>query len=86
MVGQLGEKTGGDPQADGALNMITSMMGGLNGNGGSGTPDIAGMMSGIMGGLNGKGGTSDIAGMMSGMMGGLMNGGQFPSMTEDNNK
>ena len=44
------------------------------------------MMSGIMGGLNGKGGAPDIAGMMSGMMGGLMNGGQFPSMTEDNNK
>ena len=90
MVGQLGEKTGGDPQADGALNMITSMMGGLNGNGNGngngGTPDIAGMMSGIMGGLNGKGGAPDIAGMMSGMMGGLMNGGQFPSMTEDNNK
>ena len=86
MVGQLGEKTGGDPQTDGAMNMLTTMMGGLGGANGSGgaPPDLAGMMSGMLGGLGGAngsgGGTPDLAGMMSGMMSGLMNGGGVPGM------
>ena len=56
MVGQLGEKTGGDPQAEGAMNMLTTMMGGLGGGGGDGAPpDLAGMMSGVMGLMSGGG-------------------------------
>ena len=58
MVGQLGDKTGGDPQAEGAMNMLSTMMGGLGagGEGGDGAPDIAGMMQGMMSGLSGGGG------------------------------
>ena len=52
MVGQLGDKTGGnDPQAANAINMITSMVGNLSGaaSGGSGqTPDLASLMQGLM--------------------------------------
>lgn len=55
MVGKLGEKTGGDPQAANAMNMLSSMMGNLNTeNGGDNPPqmpDIANMMQGMMQGL-----------------------------------
>jgi hypothetical protein len=73
MVGQLGEKTGGDPQAEGAMNMLTTMMGGLGGLGGTpgadgAPPDLAGMMSGMMGALGGGGAP------LPGMPGGLMPG------------
>ena len=71
MVGQLGEKTDGDPQAEGAMNMLTTMMGGLGGTPGAQSvdgesPDLAGMMSGMMGALVGDGGT------LPGMPGGPM--------------
>ena len=65
MVGQLGEKTGGDPQAEGAMNMLTTMMGNMGGiaengkeNGGA-TPDLAGMMKGMMSGLANSGATPE---------------------------
>lgn len=57
MVGQLGDKAGGDPQAAGAMNMLQSMIGnmGPNGNELSGeAPDLAGLMQGMMGGLTGN--------------------------------
>jgi hypothetical protein len=66
MVGKLGEKTGGDPQAEGAMNMLTTMMGGLGGGSADGAPDLAGMMSGMMGALGGGGGP------LPGMPGALM--------------
>ena len=47
MVGQLGEKTGGDPQADDAMKMLSTMMGGVGNNTG-GVPDMASMMQGMM--------------------------------------
>lgn len=60
MVGKLGEKTGGDPQAEGAMNMLTTMMGNLGNLGGNGEnsapPDLASMMSGMMSGMMGGGG------------------------------
>jgi hypothetical protein len=52
MVGQLGENTGGDPQADNAMQMLSSMMGNM---GGGGAPDMASMMQGM---INGLGSTS----------------------------
>lgn len=68
MVGQLGEKTGGDPQAEGAMNMLTTMMGGLGGTPGAddAPPDLAGMMSGMMGALGG--GSAPLPGMPGGLM------------------
>lgn len=56
MVGQLGEKTGGNPQTDDAMKMLTTMMGGLGGAGASGedgVPDMASMMQSMMSGLSG---------------------------------
>jgi hypothetical protein len=75
MLGQLGEKSGGNPQTDGIMNMMTSMLGS---SGKDGTPDLAGMMKGLMGGLNkpnenGSINPPDLAGMMKGLMGGLNN-------------
>ena len=57
MVGQLGEKTGANPENDNTMNMLSSMMGNLGsggggGGGGGGMPDIANMMQGLMGGLS----------------------------------
>jgi hypothetical protein len=69
MVGQLGEKTGGDPQAESTMNMISTMMGSL-GAGGSGGP--------------GDGNPPDLAAMMSGMMGMMAGGGQLPGMPAPN--
>lgn len=59
MVGQLGEKTGGDPQAEGAMNMLNTMMNGMSagGNGSGNPPDLAGMMSGMMSGMMNVGST-----------------------------
>lgn len=58
MVGQLGDQAGGDPQAAGAMNMLSTMMGNLgttNGDGPSGGgPDLAELMQGMMGGLAGN--------------------------------
>ena len=63
MVGKLGEQSGGDPQADNAMNMLSSMMGNMGnmgnmGGGGAGSgdgmPDLAGMMQGMMSGLAGS--------------------------------
>ena len=83
MVGQLGDKTNGDPQADGAMNMLNTMIGGMGGLGGdkkSGNggdmPDLAGLMKGMMGGLGGLGGDNtgsapDLTGLIKGMTGGL---------------
>lgn len=55
MVGQLGDKTGGDPQAEGAMNMLSTMVGNLGtANGDGGGADLAEMMQGMMGGLAGN--------------------------------
>jgi hypothetical protein len=70
MVGQLGERTGGDPQAEGAMNMLTTMMSGLGGGSADGAPDLAGMMSGMMGALGGGGGGG--GGPLPGMPGALL--------------
>lgn len=58
MVGQLDEQKDGVPGSDNAMNMLTTMMGSLGGAAGSsdqggvsGTPDLAGMMQGMMQGL-----------------------------------
>ena len=58
MVGQLDEQKDGVPGSDNAMNMLTTMMGSLGGVSGSseqggvtGTPDLAGMMQGMMQGL-----------------------------------
>ena len=66
MVGQLGDKTQGDPQAEGAMNMLNTMMGSMGGN----------MGGGVGGNMGGGGGENmpDLAGLMQGMMGGMMNG------------
>jgi hypothetical protein len=54
MVGQLSDKTGNNPEADSAMNMLTTMMGSLGGaasdSGSSGgtPPDLAGMLQGMM--------------------------------------
>lgn len=50
MVSQLGEKTGGDPQSEGAMNMLNTMMGNMSTKN-EGVPDLAGMMQGIMSGI-----------------------------------
>ena len=81
MVGQLGDQAEGDPQAKGAMNMLTAMMGNMGNNENENDsdtppPDIAGMMQGLMGGLNNtdvgeNGQQPDIAGMMKGLIGGL---------------
>ena len=57
MVGQLGEKSGGNPQSEDAMNMLTTMMGSMGGapgvsNSGE-VPDLAGMMQGMLGAMNG---------------------------------
>lgn len=59
MVGQLGDQAGGDPQVAGAMNMLSTMMGGLSAGGEDsgptgGAPDLAGLMQGMMGGLAGN--------------------------------
>jgi hypothetical protein len=72
MVGQLGERTGGDPQAEGAMNMLTTMMSGLGGGSADGAPDLAGMMSGMMGALGGGGGGGGGGGPLPGMPGALL--------------
>ena len=60
MVGQLGDQKDADPQSADAMNMLTSMMGGLGGglgqSGGipgsqAGMPDLAGLMQGMMGNM-----------------------------------
>lgn len=51
MVSQLGEKTGGDPQAEGAMNMLNTMMGNMSTKN-EGVPNLAGMMQGMMSGLS----------------------------------
>jgi hypothetical protein len=54
MVGQLGEQTGGDPQANNAMNMLNTMMGSLGGlekSGSENTPDITNMMQTMVQGL-----------------------------------
>lgn len=52
MVGQLGGQADGEPNSENAMSMLTTMMGGLAGsNPGSAdtnTPDLAGMMQGIV--------------------------------------
>ena len=61
------------------MGNIQEMMSNMNGGGGSGQPDMAGManmVSSMMGGGGGEGGggMADIAGMMGGLMGGLKPG------------
>jgi len=66
MVGQLGDQKSGDPQADGALNMLTSMIGNMGNMGNMGTaddgemkaPDMNRMMQQMM---------SSVQGMASGV-------------------
>ena len=85
MVGQLGEKTGGDPQSDNNMQMLSKMMGG-GGSGNGSQPDIASMMQGMMSGLGGMGGggeSPDIASMMQGMMSGM---GSLSNPTEPQKK
>ena len=62
MVGQLGEKTGGDPQAEGAMNMLTSMMGNMSGvtqntTANKDVPDLNGLMQDMMNNLSKSGNT-----------------------------
>lgn len=49
MVGQLGEQTGGDAQASGAIDMLSSMMGNMP-KGGGNPPDLSGLMQGMTAG------------------------------------
>ena len=74
MVGQLGEKTGGDPQADGAMQMLSGMMSGVGkGGGGGGAPDMASFIQGMQGMMTGgsseSGSAPDMASLMQGMIG-----------------
>jgi len=55
MVAQLGEQAGGDPQAAGAVNMISTLMSGLNTGENGAPPDLENMMKGMMSGLANSG-------------------------------
>lgn len=61
MVGQLGEKTGGDPNTDDAMKMLSTMMGsmsgGSGGTGGSNKLDMVNMMQEMMSNM----GTNDVS-------------------------
>ena len=79
MVGQLGEKTDGNPQAEGAMNMLSGLMSSMGDTGNNTQPDLAGMMSGLMSGMADGGGSDkntqpDLAGMMKGLMSGMADG------------
>lgn len=70
MVGQMSSEAGDSEGGKEAMNMLNTMMGGLaNPNqAGGDEPNLAGMMSGVMGNMmgGGAGGMPDIGGMMSG--------------------
>jgi len=64
MVSTLGDQTGGDPEADNAMNMLTTMMGGLgdqHSSENSETPDLTQIMQGMINGISNKTQTEEVS-------------------------
>lgn len=83
MIGKMAAKNGNNKSSQDSMNMINGLMGMMGGAGGgseAGTPDMAGMMQGLMGAMAGsaggsaEAGTPDMAGMMKGLMGAMSGG------------